>query len=70
MRTLEENIGRFDYYARSAKGEEDVQNPYPDGTAEAAEWHSGYQEAFYEQRRFYLAATPETIAQFLGINKP
>lgn len=66
MKSYEYKLGRFKYYARTAKGE-DTFNPYDENTPEHVEWHEGYTEALYEQSRTYLAMSVENLTIFFDI---
>lgn len=66
MNSYEYKLGKFKYYARTAKGEETF-NPFEENSIEYAEWKNGYDEAFYTQSRNYLAMDVNFLANIFGI---
>lgn len=68
MDSYEYKLGKFKYYARTAKGEETF-NPFDKNSIEFYEWKNGYDEAYYTQSRNYLAMDEKFLANLFGIKK-
>lgn len=66
MNSYEYRLGRFKYYARTAKGE-DTFNYFDENSIAYSDWQSGYNDAYYEQRRSYLAMSFEELAIMFSI---
>ena len=64
---MAKSLGKYAYYAFTAKGEDEPRNPYPVGSKSAKDFDEGYDFAFGEQTRRYLAATPENLAALYNV---
>ena len=64
---MAKSLGKFAYYAITAKGEDEPQNPYPAGTKSHADFEEGYDYAYSEQSRRYLAAPVENLARLYNV---
>lgn len=60
-------LGKFAYYAITAKGKDEPQNPYPAGTQSAADFDEGYEAAYDDQTRNLLAAPVENLVRFYNV---
>lgn len=61
------SLGKFAYYAITAKGKDEPQNPYPAGTQSAADFDEGYEAAYDGQTRNLLAAPVENLVRFYNV---
>jgi hypothetical protein len=60
-------LGKFAYYAITAKQKEEPSNPYPTGTKSNADFEEGYDNAFTDQNRRYLAAPLKELVMTFGV---
>ena len=60
-------LGKFAYYAITAKGKDEPQNPYPAGTQSAADFDEGYEAAYDGQTRNLLSASAEQLVRFYNV---
>lgn len=60
-------LGKFAYYAITAKGKQEPGNPYPAGTKANADFDQGYEQAWDEQSRTKLAAKVEYLAMVYNV---
>lgn len=61
------SLGKFAYYAITAKGKDEPQNPYPAGTQSAADFDEGYEAAYDGQTRNLLAAPVKNLVRFYNV---
>jgi len=62
------HVGKFSYYAYTAKGFDNALNPYPEDSDDFYDWHQGYTDAYLDQSRSYLAMEERNLAMFFGID--
>jgi hypothetical protein len=64
---MAKSLGKYAYYAITAEGYDEPQNPYPVGTKAHADFEEGYEFAYGDQNRRWLAATPERLASAFNV---